>query len=387
MKTTIEFNPFRPGNGLLPPYLAGREEDIAIFEKSLNIALSLPQNLVISGLRGTGKTVFLMKLEEICRRKKWLFVRREFNSQLCDERKFLFALLTDLATKIEGVSLIKKVKRKGIGFLASEEEVIGNDFAERILSEYAGPLGDRLEEILKGLHSEISGGGFNGLVFLYDEFHFIEDEKLPNSFPLSMLLEAFSHAQQKGLHYYLVLSGLPPLMTNLVEAKTYAERMFQARVFGRLEPEDSSKAITKPLENTNLSLSEDLIEKLITETRGYPYFLQFYCFYLIDNVPKRKINRKDFEKIYPFLLKRLDESFFMGRFSRTSDGERDLLSKVLDLGDELDVLEIRNRIKKTRGAVNLVLNSLTGKGILYRVRRGKYSFALPLFREFLKRNL
>lgn len=177
------------------------------------------------------------------------------------------------------------------------------------------------------------------------------------------------------------------MMTNLVEAKTYAERMFQARVFGRLEPDDSRKAITKPLENTNLSLSEDLIEKLITETRGYPYFLQFYCFYLIDNVPKRKLDRKDFEKIYPFLLKRLDESFFMGRFSRTSDGERDLLSKVLDLGDELDVSEIRKRIKKTRGAVNLVLNSLTGKGILYRVRRGKYSFALPLFREFLKRNL
>jgi len=62
-------NPFRPGNGIMPPYLAGREDEIFWFENSLASALSFPQNLVLSGIRGTGKTVLLRKFEEICTKK------------------------------------------------------------------------------------------------------------------------------------------------------------------------------------------------------------------------------------------------------------------------------------------------------------------------------
>ncbi len=95
-------NPFRPGNGIMPPYLAGREEEILWFENSLKSALSLPQNLVLSGIRGTGKTVLLRKFENICTQKRWLFVRREFNNKLNQEGEFLNALLTDIVTKIRG---------------------------------------------------------------------------------------------------------------------------------------------------------------------------------------------------------------------------------------------------------------------------------------------
>lgn len=378
-------NPFKPGSGLFPPYLAGKKEELIDFERSLNTALSLPQNLVISGLRGTGKTVFLMKLEQICREKRWLSVRREFNFRLCDENQFLFAVLTDLVSKIGGAS----VKKKKIGFsLSQKEEYINANFVNTLLSKYIGPVQDRLEAVLKDLYEEIIEAGFNGLVLLYDEFHSIKDEKIANNFPLSMLLEAFSHVQQNGLRYYLVLSGLPSLFGNLVEAKTYAERMFQVRAFGNLEEKESKEAIEKPLEQTPFDFNEALVERLVTATGGYPYFLQFYSFYLIDHIPvKDVIDKEDFEQIYPFLLKRLDESFFMGRFARTSNGERELLSRVLDMGEEIKVAEIRKRMQKSRGATNLLLNNLIEKGILYRVRRGNYSFTLPLFRDFLRRNL
>ena len=102
-------NPFRPGNGIIPPYLAGREKETLWFENSLESALSLPQNLVLSGIRGTGKTVLLRKFEEICTKKKWLFVRRDFNSKLNQEGEFLNALLTDIITKTKGVSLAKRL--------------------------------------------------------------------------------------------------------------------------------------------------------------------------------------------------------------------------------------------------------------------------------------
>jgi hypothetical protein len=65
---------------------------------------------------GTGKTVLLRKFEEICTKKKWLFVRREFNNKLNQEGKFLNAFLTDVIAKTKGISLTKKVKKPLIGF-------------------------------------------------------------------------------------------------------------------------------------------------------------------------------------------------------------------------------------------------------------------------------
>jgi len=104
-------NPFRPGNGIMPPYLVGREDEILWVERFLTSALSLPQDLVLSGIWGTGKTVLLRKFEEICTKKKWLFVKREFNNKLNQEGEFLNALLTDITAKTKGISLAKKLKK------------------------------------------------------------------------------------------------------------------------------------------------------------------------------------------------------------------------------------------------------------------------------------
>jgi hypothetical protein len=158
--------------------------------------------------------------------------------------------------------------------------------------------------------------------YLYDEFHFIEDGKITDNFPLSLLLESFSHVQQDGLRYYLVLSGLPPLFPNLVKAKTYAERMFSVKGLENLSKEASKKAINVPLKDYKISFTDELIDTIVEETQGYPYFLQFYPYYLIQNIPKKKIGSKDFNEMYPLILKELDESFFSGRFNRASDSER-----------------------------------------------------------------
>jgi AAA+ ATPase superfamily predicted ATPase len=159
-------NPFRPGNGIMPPYLAGRENEILWFEKSLDSALSLPQNLVLSGIRGTGKTVLLRKFEEMCPKKKWLFVRREFNNKLNREDEFLNALLTDLIAKTKGIALAKKLKKPAIGFSREYKEDIEGDLISILIQKYSGPLVDRLEAILTDVYDSIIEAGHNGLVFL-----------------------------------------------------------------------------------------------------------------------------------------------------------------------------------------------------------------------------
>jgi hypothetical protein len=369
----------------MPPYLAGREDEILWFERSLTSALSLPQNLVLSGIRGTGKTVLLRKFEEICTKKKWLFVRREFNNKLNQEGKFLNAILTDGIAKTKGISLTKKLKKPLIGFGRGYKDDIEGDFISVLIQKYKGPLGDRLEAILTDVHEAILESGHNGLVFLYDEFHFIEDGKVADNFPLSLLLESFSHIQQEGLGYYLVLSGLPPLFPNLVKAKTYAERMFTVKNLGNLSKEASQKAIMLPLKNSDSNFTNELIDALIEETLGYPYFLQFYPYYLIQNVPKKKIGLKDFKEMYPLLLKELDESFFSGRFNKASDSEQRILFEMARLAPEIRFSKLREKAKIDKNYLNQILISLIEKGLVFRVGRGRYRFTLPLLEKFLLR--
>ncbi|OGW13776.1 MAG: hypothetical protein A2035_02460 [Nitrospirae bacterium GWA2_42_11] len=378
-------NPFRPGNGIMPPYLAGREDEILWFEKSLTSALSLPQNLVLSGIRGTGKTVLLRKFEEICTNRKWLFVKREFNSKLNHEGEFLNALLTDVTTKTKGISLVKKLKKPLIGFGRGYKDVIEGDFISVLIQKYKGTLGDRLEAILTDMNNAILESGHNGLIFLYDEFHFIEDGKASDNFPLSLLLESFSHVQQRGLRYYLVLSGLPPLFPNLVKAKTYAERMFTVKNIGNLSKEASQKAIMLPLKNSDIIFTNELINALMEETFGYPYFLQFYPYYLIQNVPKKKIGVKEFKEMQPLLLKELDESFFSGRFNKASDSEQRILFEMARLAPEIRFSELRENAKIDKNYLNQILISLIEKGLIFRAGRGKYRLTLPLLERFLLR--
>jgi len=378
-------NPFRPGNGIIPPYLAGREKETLWFENSLESALSLPQNLVLSGIRGTGKTVLLRKFEEICTKKKWLFVRREFNSKLNQEGEFLNALLTDIITKTKGVSLAKRLKKPVIGFKKDNTDNTEEDIIYILTQKYKGPLGDKLEAILEDVYEPISKAEYNGLVLLYDEFHFIEDGKIGNNFPLSLLLESFSHAQQKGLRYYLVLSGLPPLFPNMVKSKTYAERMFSVKNIGNLSREASQKAIRLPLKESKITFTDELINTIVKETQGYPYFLQFYPYYLIQNIPKKKIGLIEFNEMYPLILKELDGSFFSGRFNRASDGEQKILFEMAKLAPEIRFSELREKTKIDKNYLNQIMISLIEKGLIFRIGRGKYNFTLPLFEKFLLR--
>ena len=378
-------NPFRPGNGIMPPYLAGRESEIFWFENSLTSALSLPQNLVLSGIRGTGKTVLLRIFENICTKKKWLFVRREFNNKLNQEGEFLNALLTDIVAKTKGISLVKKLRKPLIGFKERYKEGIDGDIISILIQKYKGPLGDRLEAILRDVYNAILEAGYNGLVLLYDEFHFIEDGKVNDNYPLSLLLESLSHVQQEGLRYYLVLSGLPPLFPNLVKAKTYAERMFSVKNIGNLSKDASFKAIKLPLEDAGINFTDELINTIVEEAQGYPYFLQFYPYYLIQNIPKKRITLKDFKEMYPLLLKELNESFFMGRFNRASNGEQKILFEMAKLGSEIKFSELREKAKIDKNYLNQILISLIEKGLIFRIGRGKYKFTLPLFEKFLLR--
>ncbi|MEO8085240.1 MAG: hypothetical protein ABI763_00380 [Bacteroidota bacterium] len=217
-------------------------------------------------------------------------------------------------------------------------------------------------------------------------------------FPLSLLLEVCQFLQRKGLPYLLILTGLPTLFSNLIEARTYSERMFHQMILTRLSPEESREAIVVRIqkENCPVHLSEEGINEIIKYSGGYPYFIQYLCKEIYDSY-LQQIAMKNPKPLVLLdeIIRKLDTDFYQGRWDKVTDRQRDLLTiiaKLENVEDCFTIKEIEKESKKTDepfkpSPINLMLKSLTSSGLIYKNRHGKYSFAVPMFSHFIKREL
>ncbi len=143
--------------------------------------------------------------------------------------------------------------------------------------------------------------------------------------PLSVLLDVFQSIQKKGIPFMLVLAGLPTLFPKLVDARTYAERMFRVMTLGRLNEEDSRAAIMKPIEEADcpVKFTEDSVGLISQESAGYPYFIQFICREVYDVFIQQHAAEEQRAVPIEAIQRKLDADFFAGRWrgSPTANGK------------------------------------------------------------------
>ena len=398
MNTTLsEFqNPFRPGAGHMPPYLAGRETEKQEFAKILDQETIL-ENLILTGLRGVGKTVLLETLKPAAIQKKWLWVGTDMSESVSvSEGTLATRLLTDLAVVTSDIV----TKRPGIvGFTQSHAPAQTLDFngLTEIWNSAPGLASDKMKAVLETVWRYIEAIGVRGIVFAYDEAQNLSDHADKDEFPLSLLLDVFQSIQRKGIRLLLVLTGLPTLFPKLVEARTFAERMFHIVVLDKLSELDTRNAILVPIEKDNcpVKFDENSIDAIYEFTKGYPYFIQYVCREAFDVwTQNMAAGQKPREIPVHEITNKLDSDFFAGRWARATDRQRDLLGIVAKLdscASEFTVQEIAEKSKEVLSKpfspshVNQMLVTLSNIGLTYKNRWGKYSLAVPLLDEFIRR--
>jgi len=229
-------NPFRPGAGQPPPYLAGREKEKNDFRILLKQRPIL-KNLVLTGLRGVGKTVLLETLKPIAIEEGWFWAGTDLSESAgVSEQTLSIRILTDIAALVSSFTVMEEEYRPiGFGVGPSRTEIKLNYFTlHSIYSETPGLEADKLKRVLEVVWETVKSR-VNGIVIAYDEAQVLKDKAAEKQYPLSLLLEIIQYLQRKEMPYMLVLTGLPTLFPNLVEARTYAERMFQLMVIDKLE--------------------------------------------------------------------------------------------------------------------------------------------------------
>ncbi len=391
-------NPFKPGAGHTPPYLAGRSKEHLEFKKLLNQTIIL-DNLILTGLRGVGKTVLLETFKPLAIQHGWLWVGTDLTeaASLTDEN-LAIRILADMSLVTSTVTLQTPMK-PGVGFTAGanvEHTPINFDYLRQYYLSIPGLTSDKLKQTLEFAWAMLKKGHphIKGLIFAYDEAQNLSDHSASNQFPMSLLLDVFQSIQKKKVPFMLALTGLPTLFQKLVEARTYAERMFHCITLARLSDDESRDAIVKPIENCLIVFTTGAVEKIIIYSGGYPYFIQFLCREMYDTYLARAQLREDSPDVsLEEICRKLDTDFFSGRWNRLSDRQRELLIIIAMSGNssvEFSVNEITKCPVKdikpfSNSHINQMLSNLVDLGFIFKNRHGKYSFAVPMMDGFIRR--
>lgn len=382
----------------MPPYLAGRDHETKEFLK-LTAQSTILENMVLTGLRGVGKTVLLDTFKPLAIANRWLWVGADLSeSASISEENLAIRLLTDLSV-VTSNTLVSQTQVAKIGF-SNEQEIIetnlGFDFLFNLYQKTPGLVLDKLKYILEFTWDCLKHQNIKGLIFAYDEAQNLSDQATSKQYPLGVLLDTFQSIQKKDIPFMLILTGLPTLFPKLVDSRTFAERMFRVVFLRRLNEQDSKDAILKPINSNKcpVKFTDESVELIIKHSGGYPYFIQFICREAYDAFLPKIATGETASVPLEEITRKLDTDFFAGRWARATDRQRELLLLISQLNNSeeefsvQDIVDLSEKIAQkpfSNSHVNQMLNSLSAAGLIYKNRFGKYSFAVPLLSQFILR--
>lgn len=394
-------NPFRPGAGHPPPYLAGRTDERAKFARLLKQTIIL-ENMVLTGLRGVGKTVLLDSLfRPLAQESGWAWVGTEISESVSvSEQALAIRIMTDLSIITSGYTVEKSTQLE-VGFTGAvreERRFVTYDVLEAVFNQTPGLVSDKLKGVLRFAWAHTPEKLRRGIIFAYDESQNLTDHAEKDQYPFALLLDVFQSIQKQTIPYMLVLAGLPILSSKLVETRTYSERMFRVLFLDKLNRHESREAITKPIQNQNcpIKFTEESVETICDESDGYPYFVQFMCREVYEAWISQIQAGQHNNISVPIneITKKLDSDFFAARWESATDRQREVLSVIAHLPEsdkEFTINDVSKSSEKllkkplSGSHINQMLKKLSEQGLIYKNRRGKYSFAVPLLDRFIKR--
>ena len=393
-------NPFRPGAGHQPPYLAGREAEKKEFDELLNQEIIL-ENMVLTGLRGVGKTVLLETLKPLALDRGWLWVGADLSEMASlREEHMAIRLCTDLSLVTSSV-VVKAEQVRPLGFSTDMETVehrLDYRTLMHIYEQTPGLALDKLKTVLEKVWAILEPSDARGIVFAYDEAQNLADHANKEQFPLSLLLDTFQSIQRKGFPLMLVLTGLPTLFPSLVASRTFSERMFHGVFLDRLSEADSREAIQRPIADTAgaVQLSDESVNTIVEMSGGYPYFIQFICKEVYDAFIQRIDNGEAASVPTSEIMQKLDTDFFAGRWGRVTDRQRELMFVIAQLDNSDGEFAVQEVVEKSNTVlekpfssshVNQMLATLSTHGLVFKNRYGRYSFAIPLLASYIRRQM
>ena len=382
-------NPFAPGAGTPPPELAGRDDLL----RQAHIALQRTmigrpsKSLIMVGLRGVGKTVLLDRIREDAEGTGILAVRIE-----APEDRSLPAILAPLLrtallqlSRREAARALAQRALRGLAGFVTALRVTYQDIAVTWELDPEPGLADNgdleidLQDLLEAVGDAAKAG--EGCVALFiDEIQYVQEDQL------AALITALHRTSQRQLPVTMVGAGLPQVRGRMGHAKSYAERLFDFPDVGPLSPVDAKHAIAKPANDEGVEIEDRALDAIVSQTQGYPYFLQEWGKHLWDVAEVSPISVSSVHLASEVAIAGLDASFFRVRFDRQTPLEKRYMRAMAELGPGPHRSgDIANVLDRHVTSLAPTRSKLINKGMIWSPSHGDTAFTVPMFDEFMRR--
>ena len=381
-------NPYTPNAGARPPLLVGRDDQLDSFDVLLARLERgyTEQSMIITGLRGVGKTVLLNEFRIKAEARDWIAAEAEITKQTefgVRMAQLARRVLLQAAPKARW----RELARRAAGIIKSFTITVASDGALTAGLDIdpvegfadSGDLTDDLSDLLVAL-GDVARDQGKGVVFLFDEVQYLSLAEL------EALIAALHRTVQRALPITLVGAGLPQIPRLAGEAKSYAERLFKFPVIGSLPPREAVEALAAPALASGGSYADGAAEEIARYADGYPYFLQEYGKIVWDEAVGDPITLDDVMTVRPLVEAKLDSSFFRVRAERTTPYELRYLRAMAELGPgPQKASDVAQALERTAEQVGPTRSRLIDKGLLYTPGYGYAAFTVPQFDRYLKR--
>jgi hypothetical protein len=390
-------NPYAPGAGQRPPELAGRDEQLQAFDVVLErVVKGRPErSLVLTGLRGVGKTVLLNALRSAAVRRRWgtgklearpdQGLRRPLSSALHQAVRELGHTDADSVDHVLGVIKAFAQRDAGPGARLKDQWNPGIDAPVVRGRADSGDIEIDLVELFTDLGGLAADVG-KGIAVFIDEMQDLGPDDV------SALCAACHEISQTGLPVIVVGAGLPHLPAVLSASKSYSERLFRYQRIDRLARDASDLALTAPAAEEDAAFTDEALAAMHAATGGYPYFIQAYGKAVWDRAPRSPITLGDVLVATPEAESELAVGFFGSRYERATPGEREYLRAMADVAaasedpeiDAVPTADVAAVLEKKPQSLSPARDALLKKGLIYSGERGRIAFTVPHFGRYLR---
>lgn len=383
-------NPYTPGAGVTPRVLAGRQAILDAAQDRIDAVENgyYARPVVYYGLRGVGKTVLLNVIEMMADNHNLCYKHIEVK----EESNFVKALAIacsaftkELSAKESLRDRVTKLLSYTRGFVATwspEDKTISlelKDHPPEMAMTGTGDLSNDFTELLVML-GKCAKQANTSIVFFIDEIQYAKKGEL------EAVITATHRINQLQLPVLFFCAGLPKILKEMGDAKSYAERLFDFIEVDSLPDEPAKDAIIGPAQELGVAYTEDAVQKILDITKGYPYFIQEICSTIWENHTGNLVDMDAVVANLEIANQKLDAGFFQVRYDRCTTREKHFMGAMAKCGElPCTIANVAVVMGRPAKSVATYRSQLIHKGLIYATSHGEIDFTVPQFDEFLKR--
>ncbi|OXN00355.1 AAA family ATPase [Bifidobacterium vansinderenii] len=362
---TFPANPFKPTAGVMPPVLIGRESVIDDFDEGLGDGPGAPDRLMlITGPRGSGKTVMLTELGKMASKHRWMVVDETASEGLVDR---LISRIAPEPSRIAGVSF--------------KPSIMGASLGEFSIAPALRPSTLR-DAMSARLHSLGKG---KGLLITLDE---TQDASIDD---MTALATAAQHMLRENAEVAFVFAGLPSLISDLLNAKvlTFLRRA-SIKELGDVPLTEVRAAFSSTIRGSKIDIDDEALDIATDATGGYPYMIQLVGYHMWRHARRRHdgpddaITVEDVRDGIEQARAKLGEGVCAPVIKRLSERAVDYLEAMAIDDGPSATSDIAKRMGESMDCANIYRQRLIDEHVITSPTRGRVDFAIPFLREYLR---